>query len=85
MNIPVIKYDKDPENDCYFIEVTGQYDGFFTIYISSSNVANIDDTSNTIQIIPFVSCGVSIRLDGIDKYKKKYVHTTTQSTPTKLN
>ena len=85
MNIPTIKYDKSIDDDCYTIEVTGQYDGFFTIYISSSPTADIDDVSHTIQIIPFVNCGVSIRLDGITKYKKKYVHTTTGTTPTKLN
>ena len=85
LNIPVIKYKKDIDNDCYHIDVCGQYDGFFTIYISSSPTADIDDTSHTIQIIPFVNCGISIQLNDINKYKKKYVHTTTYSTPTKLN
>lgn len=85
LNIPIIKYTKDETEDCYRITVAGQYDGFFTIYISSAEDGGIDDTSNTIQIIPIVNCGIEITLSGIEKYKKKYVHTTTYSTPVKLN
>jgi len=85
LNIPVIKYSIDIDNDCYRIKVAGQYDGFFTIYISSSDSADISDVDNTIQIIPFVNCGTEIILDNISKYKKKYVCTTAYSQPVKLN
>ena len=84
MNIPVVKYDKDIENDCYRININGQYDGFFTVYISSIENGEIDDIEHTIQIIPYVNCGIQIVLESIDKYEKKYVHTTTYSQPVKL-
>jgi hypothetical protein len=84
MNIPVVKYDKDIENDCYRININGQYDGFFTVYISSIENGVIDDVEHTIQIIPYVNCGIQIVLESIDKYEKKYVHTTTYSQPVKL-
>ena len=85
LNIPVIQYTKDIENDCYHIKVVGQYDGFFTIFISSSETADIDSVTHTIQIIPFVNCGIEIVLEDISKYEKKYVRTTAYSQPKKLN
>lgn len=85
LNIPVIKYDKDFENDCYRIKIAGQYDGFFTIYISTTDTDEISNTHTTKQIIPFVTCGTEIILEGISTYKKKYVCTTAYSQPKKLN
>ena len=85
LNIPIIKYQKDIVSDCYRINIAGQYEGFFTVYISSSDMGEIDDTYNTIQIIPYVNCGIQIILTDIGKYEKKYVHTTTYSQPVKLN
>ena len=84
LNIPIIKYTTDTVNDCYHINIAGQYEGFFTIYISSIEDGEIDDVTNTIQIIPYVNCGIQITLQSISKYKKKYIHTTTYSQPVKL-
>ena len=84
LNIPVIKYTKNIDDDCYRIKTAGQYDGFFTIYISTIEDGEIDDVNHTIQIIPYVNCGIEIELKSIDKYEKTYVHTTTYSQPVKL-
>ena len=51
------------KDDMYILYATGISDGFFTFYISNSGSANIDDTSNTLKIIPFIRTGVFIYVD----------------------
>jgi hypothetical protein len=47
----------------YVISTTGVCDGFFTLYISKTSQGVIDDTSNTVKIIPFIRTGVVVYVD----------------------
>lgn len=50
-------------DDMYVLYATGICNGFFTFYISKSPDAPIDDTANTIKILPFVRTGVFVYVD----------------------
>lgn len=47
----------------YVISTTGVCNGFFTLYISRTSQGIIDDTSNTVKIIPFIRTGVVVYVD----------------------
>lgn len=51
------------KDDMYILYATGVSDGFFTFYISKSPSSKIDDTRNTIKIIPFIRTGVFVYVD----------------------
>ena len=47
----------------YVLYATGISDKFFTFYITKTSTAPIDDTTNTLKIIPFIRTGVFVYVD----------------------
>ena len=62
------------KDNMYILYATGIGDGFFTFYISNSGNATIDDTENTLKIIPFIRTGVFVYVD--KSYQGKWLHCT---------
>ena len=51
------------EDDKYILYATGISKKFFTFYITKSSSSPIDDTTNTLRIIPFIRTGVFVYVD----------------------
>lgn len=51
------------KDDMYVLYATGISNGFFTFYISKSPSGKIDDTANTLKILPFIRTGVFVYVD----------------------
>lgn len=66
------------EDDMYILYATGKIDKSMTLYISNSPSAKIDDTSNTLKIIPFIRNGVFVYVD--KQYQGKWLHSTIPNT-----
>ena len=47
----------------YILYASGVSNGFFTLYISKSPSSEIDDTANTLKILPFIRTGVFVYVD----------------------
>jgi hypothetical protein len=47
----------------YVLYASGISNGFFTFYISKSSSGKIDDTANTLKILPFIRTGVFVYVD----------------------
>ena len=62
----------------YAVNVTGISDNYFTLYISNTEDGAIDDTHNTVKIIPFMSTSTYILLD--DSYHGLWLHSTYPNT-----
>lgn len=81
---PVIKLHKqdvlnifpdisDPEN-WICINITGDTEKYFSLYVSTKSNGEIDDTTATLKIIPFVKVGMYVLIDS--SYAGKWLHTT---------
>jgi hypothetical protein len=76
--------DMEHPEDWICIHVTGSMDRYFTLYISNTKTGVIDDTTNTLKIIPFVKSGMYVLISS--DYADKWVHMTSTSpqyTPSK--
>lgn len=62
------------EDGKYILYATGVCDHFFTLYISKSSEARIDDTVNTIKILPFIRTGVFVYVD--TSVQGRWLHST---------
>ena len=62
------------KEDMYVLYATGVSNGFFTFYISNSPSGKIDDTVNTIKIIPFIRTGVFVYVD--KSFQGRWLHCT---------
>ena len=51
------------KDDMYVLYASGISNGFFTFYISKSPSGKIDDTANTLKILPFIRTGVFVYVD----------------------
>ena len=65
-----------PKDESYILYATGSrgYDGFFTLYISKSPSGKIDDSTNTVKILPFIRSGVFVYVD--KSYMGLWLHCT---------
>lgn len=72
-NSVIIRCNKT-DNGEFNISIAGDYDGFFTLYISDTIDKPIDSVNNTKKIIPFVKCGIHIIIPG--KYKGMFIKST---------
>lgn len=61
-------------NGMFLIHATGSIDKYFSLYISKKQDGVIDDTRNTVKIIPFIMAGVYVLID--KKYKGMWLHST---------
>lgn len=62
------------KEDMYVLYASGVSNGFFTFYISNSSSGKIDDTVNTIKIIPFIRTGVFVYVD--KSFQGRWLHCT---------
>ena len=72
-NSVIIRCNKT-DNGEFNISIAGDYDGFFTLYISDTIDKPIDSVNNTKKIIPFVKCGIHIIIP--DEYKGMFIKST---------
>lgn len=65
-----------PKDESYILYATASrgYDGFFTLYISKSPSGKIDDSTNTVKILPFIRSGVFVYVD--KSYMGLWLHCT---------
>ena len=70
-NPNIIGYTND---DMITIYASGISDKFFTLYISSDVNGDIDDTSSTLKIIPFIKVGTYVLIE--KKYEGMWLHST---------
>lgn len=63
----------DPEN-WICVNVTGNVSDYFSLYISKTSDGIIDDTMNTLKIIPFVNTGTTVLIN--KSFAGKYLHAT---------
>lgn len=61
-------------DESFMIQTRGSYEKYFTLYISKIPNAKIDDTLNTIKIIPFIKIGTIILID--KQYKGMWLNST---------
>lgn len=67
-----IRIKKHDEYDIVYLSgISSQY---FTLYISTGAEDTIDDTTNTVKIIPFIQAGTHVVID--KKYRGDWIHTT---------
>ena len=62
----------------FVIHASGMSDKYFSLYISKTSDGKIDDITNTVKIIPFISQGVSVLIDA--DYKGLWLHSTHPNT-----
>ena len=67
-------YIENPE-DWICIYATGNMNRYFTMYVSKTENGVIDDTTNTLKIIPFVRMGMYVLIS--NTYRGKWLHMTT--------
>ena len=65
------------DGDMYRILIKGIYDKYQTLYISKTETGEIDDTPNTLKIIPFIKNGTIIHID--QKYHGMWIHSTNKT------
>ena len=81
-NDKILRLHVKPYEDKYVGYVTGVDSSYFSMYISNNADDVISDISNTLQIIPFVKCGIYIVID--KSFRGKWLHTTNNTTPVKI-
>lgn len=62
----------------FIFYATGMSDKYFSLYISKKSDGVIDDTDNTVKIIPFISSGVRVLIDS--KFHGMWLHSTHPNT-----
>ena len=62
----------------FVVHITGPVDKFFSLYVSDSQTAEIDEVTHTKKIIPFISSSVYVLLDA--SYKGMWLHSTHPNT-----
>ena len=69
-----IKLHVYEESDCMRITSTGIYNGFFTLFITTSDSSSIENTTETKKIIPMISLGTNVLIS--KSYQGMYLQCT---------
>jgi hypothetical protein len=67
-------HESDKYEGMFVIHVYGLTEKYHTLYISKLEDGGIDETDQTVKIIPFVKNGTRIHIDG--KYRGLWIHST---------
>ena len=76
---PSFRITKD---DSITITITGNYDKYFTLFISNNESDNIDDVDNMVKVIPFVRTGIQIIID--NSYSDMWLKSTVNDKAIKI-
>ncbi|MBR1988523.1 MAG: hypothetical protein IKA36_05755, partial [Clostridia bacterium] len=76
---PSFRITKD---DSITITITGNYDKYFTLFISNNESDNIDDVDNVVKVIPFVRTGIQIIID--NSYSDMWLKSTVNDKAIKI-